>query len=258
MQAPHKPDLDDSINVTESHGQALREAAAVAREKKVDEGGREPVSLWIFASCSLILIFAGLALGNVGGLGSLFNYDRTVKPGYVRESLGEEGSAGPPPAEAIKVYMRLGQKTYMAKCNGCHGADGKGGPAAPSLVGSEWALGETQRFSMIILNGLTGPTSTGKSYPGGMPTQKLGMTEKDLAGVMTFVRNSFGNEKGDVITTEMAAHAFKLAEEHGVPPVQVTKEELEAKYLAPLEGTPIDPATKIDPVTFEPVGDTAG
>lgn len=258
MQEPHKPDLDDSLNVTESHDRTLREAAAVAREKHVDEGGREPVSLWIFASCALILIFAGLALGNIGSLGSLFDYDQTVKPGYVRLDLSEDGAKGPPPAEALKVYMRLGEKIYTSKCNGCHLGDGKGNAAAPSLVGSPWAVGETQRFAMIILNGLSGPASDGQTYGAGMPAQKIGMSEKDLAGVMTYVRNSFGNESGDVVTAEMAAHAFKLAEERSDPNAPVTKAELESKYLAPLEGESMDPSTMIDPVSFEVVEESAG
>lgn len=257
MQDPHKPDLDESLNVTESHDRMLREAAAVAREKHVDEGGREPVSLWIFLSCALILIFAGLALGNIGSLGSLFDYNQTVKPGYVRLDLSEDGAKGPLPAEALKVYMDKGKKIYTAKCNGCHGADGKGGPAAPSLVDSPWAHGETQRFSMIVLNGLAGPTSSGKDY-GVMPSQMAGMTDVDLAGVMTYVRNTFGTPTGDVVTKEMAAHAFTLREGRSDPSAPVSKQELEANYLKPLEGAELKPETKIDPVSLEPVEDAAG
>ncbi|MCH7225151.1 c-type cytochrome [Haloferula sp. A504] len=257
MQESNKPDLDDSLNVTESHDRMLREAAAVSREKHVDEGGREPVSLWIFASCAVIFIFAGLALGNIGSLGSLFDYDQTVKPGYVRLDLSEDGAQGPPPAEALAVYIKKGQKIYSSKCQGCHGGDGKGGPAYPSLAGSEWALGETQRFSMIILGGLMGPSSSGKDY-GVMPSQKAGMTAVDLAGVMTYVRNSFGNEAGDVITEEMAAHALKLAEERSDPNQPLSKDELDEKYLAPLEGEPLDPTMMIDPVSLQPVEGAAG
>lgn len=256
MQDPHKPDLDESLNVTESHDRMLREAAAVSREKHVDEGGREPVSLWIFASCALILIFAGLALGNIGSLGSMFDYDQTVKPGYVRLDLGEEGSGGPPPGDALKIYAKKGEKIY-GKCKGCHGADGKGGGAYPSLVGSEWALGDTQRFAMIILHGLSGPSSDGKSY-GVMPSQSAGMTAADLAAVMTYVRNSFGNEAGDVVTVEMAEHAFSLSGERADAAAPTTSEELESKYLAPLEGEPLEPSTLIDPVSLQPVEDAAG
>lgn len=256
MQDPHKPDLDESLNVTESHDRMLRHAAAVAREKRVDEGGREPVSLWLFGSCAFIMIFAGLALGGIGSLGSLFDYEQTVQPGYVRESLGDDAASGPPPTPALKAYMAKGKKTY-SQCLGCHGADGKGSAAFPSLAGSEWAQGDTQRFAMIILHGLAGPTSTGKAYPGGMQAQGGNLGPADLAGVMTYVRNSFGNETGDVVTVEMAEHAFRLSEERSKEG-QMSKEELEANYLAPLEGESVAPDTLVDPVTFEPVEEAEG
>src|SRR5690606_352521 len=115
MQDSNKPDLDESLNVTESHDRMLREAAAVVREKHVDEGGREPMSLWVFGACAVILLSAGLALGNAG---TLFNYNDFVKPGYVRADLSGEDDGGPPPDEALKVYVRKGEKIY-GKCIGC-------------------------------------------------------------------------------------------------------------------------------------------
>lgn len=39
-----KPDLDDSINVTETHGRISRQTAAAARENKLGEDGTQPVS----------------------------------------------------------------------------------------------------------------------------------------------------------------------------------------------------------------------
>jgi hypothetical protein len=91
-----------------------------------------------------------------------------------------------------------------------------------------------------------------------MPAQRAGMTAEDLAAVMTYVRNSFGNDSGDVISPSMGQHAFELADQRSDPTAQVNKTELESKYLAPLEGKTIDPTTKIDPVTLEPVEDSAG
>jgi len=42
-----KPDLDDSINVTETHGRISRQTAAAARENELGEDGTQPVSLWL-------------------------------------------------------------------------------------------------------------------------------------------------------------------------------------------------------------------
>ena len=192
-----KPDLEDSINVTEAHGKVVREAAACAREKRIVDNGIEPVSLWAFVACGAVLLVAG---GILGGGGRLFAYGTTFREGYVRTPAGGAADAGPVPKEALAAYMAKGSKIYSAKCNGCHGSDAKGnGSTFPSLVGSAWANGETERFAMIILNGLEGPVSNGTTY-GVMPPQGIGMTPEDLAGIMTYVRNNFGNAKGDVVT----------------------------------------------------------
>jgi len=248
MQEPSKPDLDESVNVTSSHQRVLSDVAAVAREKRVDEGGMEPVSLWIFATCAFVCIFAGLALGSAGGF---FDYEQTVKPGYVRKALDSGEDTGPKPTPAIDAYMAKGQKVY-GKCIGCHGPDGKGGGAFPSLAGSDWVIGDTQLFAMIVLNGLSGPTSTGKTY-GVMPAQGIGMSEADLAAVMTYVRNSFGNETGDVISKEMAASAFEIAGQRENPEAPMEKQALESKYMEPLPGDPVDPQQMVDPVSLAPV-----
>ena len=94
---------------------------------------------------------------------------------------------GPQPKEALAAFSARGAKIYSAKCNGCHGADGKGdGANYPSLAGSEWVVGETERLAMVILNGLQGPISTGKVYGAGiMPAQAAGRTTEELAGSRT-------------------------------------------------------------------------
>jgi len=247
MQDSNKPDLDESLNVTTSHEQMLREAAAVVREKHVDEGGREPMSLWIFGACAVVALVAGGALGNAG---NFFNYDETVRPGYVRRVLDTDDGGALPPVPALKAYMTKGEKIY-GKCIGCHAPDGKGGGAFPALAGSEWAIGDTELFAMIVINGLSGPASTGKTW-GVMPAQGVGMSPTDLAAVMTYVRNSFGNSVGDVVTTEMAAEAMKISEARPNPGTPLTGEELKADHAKALPGEPVDPAAMVDPVTLAP------
>lgn len=243
-------DLDESLNVTESHDHMLRDVAAVKREKHVDEGGGEPMSLWVFGACSIILLIAGLSLGNAG---TLFNYNQTVKPDYVRLGLDDGADTGPPPKEIVSVLASKGKKVY-GKCIGCHGADGKGSAQFPSLAGSEWATGQTQRFAMIVLNGLVGPTSDGKEY-GVMAAQGMGMSEVDLASVMTYVRNSFGNEVGDVVTPEMAAAAMEISQQRENSGSPVNADELSELHKKDLPGDSIDPNTLVDPISLQPVED---
>ena len=245
-----KPDLEDSINVTEAHGRVVREAAACARENRIAGNGTEPISLGVLAACGLVAVIAG---GILGGSGKLFAYGSTFREGYVRTPAPGAAEQGPQPKDALAAYMKKGEKIYSAKCNGCHGPDAKGnGSTFPSLVGSAWANGETERFAMIILNGLEGPVSDGKTY-GVMPTQGIGMSPEELAGIMTYVRNNFGNTKGDVITVEMAKAAMEISAARKNVGKSVTGAELTADHVKSLPGAVLDPKTMVDPITLAPV-----
>jgi hypothetical protein len=139
------------------------------------------------------------------------------------------------------------------KCNGCHGPDAKGnGSSYPSLVGSPWVMEMSDRFSMIILNGLDGPTSSGKTY-GLMPPQGIGMSPEDLAGVMTYVRNNFGNSTGDIVTVEMAKAALDISNARANAGKPVTGSELTADHAKDLPGDALDPKALVDPITLLPV-----
>ncbi len=250
MSLPNqKPDLDESINVTEAHGRVVREAAACARENRIVDNGIAPVSLWAFVACGFVLVVAG---GILGTGGSLFAYDATFREGYVRKPAGGTADTGPVPKEALAAYMAKGAKIYSAKCNGCHGADAKGnGSTFPSLVGSKWVNGESERFAMVILNGLQGPVSDGKTY-GVMPPQGIGMAPEDLAGVMTFVRNNFGNTHGDVVTIDMAKAAIEISGARKSAGNSVTGAELDADHVKNLPGDVLDPKAMLDPITLAP------
>jgi mono/diheme cytochrome c family protein len=247
----HKPDLEDAMNVTEAHGRVIREAAATAREKRITDNGREPVSLWVLVVCAVPLLIAGSILG-AGG--NLFAYSSTFRENYVRTPAGGAGDTGPVPKEALAAFMAKGSKIYSAKCNGCHGADAKGdGANYPSLAGSKWVLGETERFAMVILNGLQGPTSSGKTYGAGvMPAQGAGMTAEDLAGLMTYVRNNFGNSTGDIVTVEMATAALEISAARAKAGQAVTADELAADHAKALPGEPLDPKVMVNTATLAP------
>lgn len=249
QQPTNKPDLDESINVTKAHGRVDRETAAAMREKRLADNGHEPVALWVIVACGIVLLIAGGVLGKAG---TLFSYNRVFKEDYVRgKAPGEVTVAAAKPA--LAAFSAKGAKIY-SKCNGCHGADGKGdGANYPSLAGSEWVLGDTEKFAMIILNGLQGPISTGKTYGAGvMPAQGAGMGAEDLAGVMTFVRNSFGNATGDIVTVEMAQAALDISASRAKAGQMVTAEEIAADHMKMLPGEPVDPTAPVNPATLKP------
>ena len=71
-------------------------------------------------------------------------------------------------------------------------------------MGTKWVLASEDRLIKLVLNGLYGPIKVlGKQYPGQVPmTPQRGLlNDEELAGVMTYVRNAFGN-KASVVTPE--------------------------------------------------------
>lgn len=117
------------------------------------------------------------------------------------DSLPVSGEA-PNPA-----VMDIGKAQYLV-CGACHGQNGEGTMAGPPLAGSEWVTGPISNLVLIQMRGLTGPiTVAGKEYtfPAGM-TPMAYQTDEQIAGVLTFIRNSFGN-KASAVSVEHVAVA---------------------------------------------------
>ena len=106
---------------------------------------------------------------------------------------------------------------------------------------------------MIILNGLhEAITVDGKTYNANMPSMGSGMEAKQLAGVLNYIRNSFGNTSDSLVSLEMAQNALDVSKERDGG--QVTATELNADYNIDLVGAPLDPDALVDPKTLLPVG----
>ena len=92
-----------------------------------------------------------------------------------------------------EIYVREGF------CNTCHQPDGKGLATSgfPPLTATNWVVGNDTRLIKLVLKGLHGPIEVhGKKYPGQVPMTPFGGMLKDdeVAAVLTYVRNSFGNK----------------------------------------------------------------
>ena len=249
-----KPDLNEDSNVLESHMDLIDASAARSRENHLRENGMEPVSLWVFLACGIALIIGGAVIGKGGSI-SFKALNHYVLDGYIQADPPGGGVIEIQPKPIIDVFVKNGAKIYQAKCQGCHQSNGLGdGANYPPLGNSEWVTGETAALSQIIMNGVMGPIEVdGRVWNGAMPSQAAGMTASDLAAVMTYIRNSFGNETGDVVSVEMGENAIAKYKERGVAagPIQVA--ELESKYNFNLEGEKVDPQVKVNPETLEKI-----
>ena len=126
-----------------------------------------------------------------------------------------------PDAPIDPAVMEIGKAQYLV-CGACHGQNGEGSPAGPPLAGSEWVTGPVSNLIIIQLRGLKGPIEVaGKVYefPAGM-TPMAYQTDEQIAGALTYIRNSFGNKASAVKPGQVAA----LRGEVGKP--QATVEEL--------------------------------
>ncbi len=113
-------------------------------------------------------------------------------------------------SEEHQAMWVLGEEIYKrdGHCITCHQPNGQGLPAAgfPPLDETQWVNGSKERLIRLTLNGLHGPIEVkGKKFPGFVPmTQFKGLlNDQELASVLTYVRNSFGNQSSVVTESEV-------------------------------------------------------
>jgi mono/diheme cytochrome c family protein len=92
--------------------------------------------------------------------------------------------------------LARGKAVYENICGLCHGNDGAGRPGqTPPFVGSEWVLGSPNRMIRIPLAGLAGPVQVnGQPWNLAMPAMGAALPDDDLAAVLTYIRQSWGNK----------------------------------------------------------------
>jgi cytochrome c oxidase subunit 2 len=87
--------------------------------------------------------------------------------------------------------MDLGEEVYAAQCATCHQADGRGlAPAFPALAGSPVVNGPVDENIEVVLHGRKNTA---------MPAWGAMLSDSDIAAALTYTRNAFGNEVGDLV-----------------------------------------------------------
>ena len=91
-----------------------------------------------------------------------------------------------------------------------NGAEGQGlEPAFPALAGSEIATGPVEAHIDIVMNGRAGTA---------MSAWRDQISESDIAAALTYTRNAFGNNTGDIVQPITIANIKRQGIEQGTAP----------------------------------------
>ncbi len=107
------------------------------------------------------------------------------------------------------IYYTNGRDIYRQHCQNCHGKVGEGlGELAPPLTDTTFLKEHKNRLAGYIKYGLEGPiTVHGKVYDEKMPDER-DMANIDLAQLIVYITNSFGNNQG-MYTADQVANDLK-------------------------------------------------
>jgi cytochrome c oxidase subunit 2 len=117
------------------------------------------------------------------------------RAGKVAEAAAAQGDF------SYDELMVEGAAVYARSCAGCHGTEGQGmGSIFPALAGSSMALNDMAGHIDIVLNGKPGTA---------MQSFSAQLTDVEIAAVITFERNAWGNDTGETVTPKMIIDAKK-------------------------------------------------
>jgi nitrite reductase (NO-forming) len=100
-----------------------------------------------------------------------------------------------------EIFMEKGKRVFAQTCFACHLGEGQGIPGVfPPLAKSDYLMADKERSIRAVVKGLSGEiTVNDQKYNGVMPPVML--TDEQVAHVLTYVRNAWGNS-GDIVTEE--------------------------------------------------------
>ena len=113
------------------------------------------------------------------------------------------------PQSSLEKSMVKGEMVYKEFCNQCHRPKGKGiGRSFPPLAGSDYLMNNRMESIRGVKYGQQGEIEVnGKKYDGVMAP--MGLSDEEVADVMNYVMNTWGNEQKEMVTVEEVASIEK-------------------------------------------------
>jgi mono/diheme cytochrome c family protein len=143
----------------------------------------------------VFIIFSGLA--------GIPQEKKQTKPASSSQTKPKPQAPQQSSLTAAKQRGKIGYETY---CLACHQPDGAGIPRMnPPLIKTTYVLGDKKKLIGIVLNGLNaGVEIDGETYSNPMPAQDF-LKDQEIADLLTYVRNSFGNKASMVTVNDVKA-----------------------------------------------------
>lgn len=159
--------------------------------------GLAPTPIWLIVLFGALFYWGQLYLDSHGGGFHPQVYEKFASFEHVRAAN---------PVDPTRERVIKGEALF-ALCGACHGTSGQGGPLAPPLAGSEWVNEPNPaRLIRIPLHGLTGKiTVKGVEYNMSMTAFGGQLNDEDLAAILTYIRQAWGNSAPPVTTEQVAA-----------------------------------------------------
>lgn len=121
-----------------------------------------------------------------------------MAPEDYEDWIGEQREVARAEAEAEdrewdqEELVERGQEVYNTSCATCHQEDGSGVPDTfPPLVDNELVVGDMDPVTEVVIHGVEGTA---------MPAFGPQLSNADLAAVVTYIRNAWGNDVGDMVS----------------------------------------------------------
>lgn len=191
--------MSDEENNNETEKSDLSDP--LLRENEEPRENSSPIPVFLLFVFAALCFWGGIYLvehrGGFSKNAYTLDYDPDVKAAVVE----------------IDLFSR-GKKIFNAQCVACHQTSGQGVVGAfPPLVKSEWVLGNQQVLARILINGMNGPMEVlGVQYNGNMPAfgpNGLNLKAKDIASVLTYIRQEWGNDDSDFTVETMEKYMAK-------------------------------------------------
>jgi nitrite reductase (NO-forming) len=122
------------------------------------------------------------------------------------KSVAEATQAAATGALTVQQQVKAGETLFNGTCSVCHQSNGAGVPNVfPPLAKSDFLAADPKRAIGIVINGLSGPVSvSGQNFNSVMPPMSQ-LNDDEVANILTYTLNSWGNPGGRVFTQEVAA-----------------------------------------------------